>query len=103
MLMMQLTGVKDPIPVQKSFWQENVRHWKYSVGVWCCLMLGVITMANSKAPHADLPLATANISGALKLTPVQATARGVNPQVTLSYSTLDVTALNASSYGDIEF
>lgn len=99
---MQLTGVKDSA-VQKSFWQENVCHWKRSVGVWCCLMLGVVTMANSKTPRPNLPVTTASISGSLALAPSHARAGVVNPRVTLSYSTLDVTALNASAYGDIEF
>jgi len=90
-------------PVKKSFWEENVCHWKRSVGVWCCLMLGVVVVANSKTPQAKLSHAAASTTGQLSLMPAHVTTRDLNPAVTLSYSTLDVTELNASAYGDMEF
>ncbi len=89
--------------MQKSFWEENVSYWKRSVGLWCCLMLGVVTLANSKAPHADQIGATASVAGPVTLLSAHASAGEVNSNVTLSYTTLDVTTLNASAYGDIEF
>ena len=85
-----------------SFWQENVRHWKRSVGLWCCLMVGVVSFAQSKPPRAELSLATASTTAS----PVALLARNSSSRsssaVTLRYETMDLSALNVSAYGDVE-
>ncbi len=89
--------------MKKSFWEENICRWKRTVGLWCCLMLGVVMAANSTDTRTKPPHVIASVSGQVSLVPVHATAHNINPSVTLSYSTLDVTGLNASAYGDVEF
>jgi len=68
------------------------------------MMLGVVTLANTKTPHVEQPRSTASVAVVVgTVLPAHATPGDFNPRVTLSYSTLDVTALTASAYGDVEF
>ena len=100
--MMQLIGAKD-FPVQISFWQQSVRHWTRSIGLWCCLMVGVVMVAEVNDRRG--PLAEASVLAASDAIPGKVAGRSIvaSPQVTLTYSTLDLSALGASAYGDGEF
>ncbi|MCH9765310.1 MAG: hypothetical protein K0U34_04875, partial [Alphaproteobacteria bacterium] len=66
----------------------------------CCMLAGVVTLAQSKPPSAaSLVLATASGAVAVKAADHSATPATA---VTLRYEHFDLSALSASSYGDNE-
>lgn len=83
--------------MEPSFLKENIRHWTRSVGLWCCLMVGVVTFAQFKP--VQQPLAAASLTADVHTAPLA----NVDARVTLSYSTLDLSAHTNSAYGDYEF
>lgn len=88
--------------MQNSLWHEDLRFWKRSVGVWACLIVAVVIAGQPGQTDADTGMHMASMTSPSKLV-LPAQQSGANPTVTLTYSTLDLSSLNAASFGDQEF
>lgn len=88
--------------MERTFVEDVRRHWMTSIGLWCCLMIGVVSVAHSKQPRAKVQIAASSITMPSPTNAPRVDGASVDSRVTLTFKTLDLSTLNAAAYGDGE-
>lgn len=77
------------------------RHFMRSAGLWVCFVIGLSWFVAQKSPQGGIEFARAHAADQFSTSQPARTSH-VDPRVTLTFQTLDLSTITPAAYGDAE-